>query len=212
APWVRDEGGPGRGGPPHGTRLYVSGAGNSTVHELRWETRTVTPRPEEGEEVRPFLTKMLVRGDDLVLGRPMPVPREGANRPDPVPQSFIGALAVTPDGSRLFAVHVLGQLLSAVDLRTGHVLRSITLEGDPYGGNRSADGRTLFVALWGGAKVRTSDASSLEPKGEIAVGEHPNAMAVSRDGRRLFVACANTNAVWIADVVTRQAAEQVNVS
>src|SRR5262249_31616460 len=27
---------------PDGRRLYVSGAGNTTVHELRWETRTVT--------------------------------------------------------------------------------------------------------------------------------------------------------------------------
>ena len=197
---------------PDGRRLYVSGAGNSTVHELRWETRTVTPRPEEGEEVRPYLTKVLARGDDLVLGRPMPIPREGPNRPEPVPQSFIGGLAVSPDGSRLFAVHVLGQLVSAVDLRTGHVLRSITLDAEPYGCALSPDGSTLFVSLWGGAKVLLFDAWSLEAKGEIAVGEHPNAMAVSRDGRRLFVACANTNAVWIADVVKRQATEQVRVS
>ena len=32
------------------------------------------------------------------------------------------------------------------------------------------------------------------------VGEHPNAMVLSRDGARLFVACANTNAVWVVDV------------
>src|SRR5215831_6004038 len=143
---------------PDGKRLFVSGAGNSTVHELRWETRRVTPRPEEGEEVRPFLTKVLVRGDDLVLGRPMPIPREGPNRPEPVPQSFIGGLAVSPDGSRLFAVHVLGQLVSAVDLRTGHVLRSIALDAEPYGCTLSPDGSTLFVSLWGGAKVLLFDA------------------------------------------------------
>jgi len=197
---------------PDGRRLYVSGAGNNTVHELRWETRTVTPRPEDGEEVRPYLAKALVRGDDLVLGRPMPVPREGTNRPEPVPQSFIGGLAVSPDGSRLFAVHVLGQLVSAVDLRTGHVLRSVALDAEAYGCVLSQDGSTLFVSLWGGAKVLMFDAWSLEPKGEIAVGEHPNAMAVTRDGRRLFVACANTNAVWIADVPKRQATEQVLIS
>jgi DNA-binding beta-propeller fold protein YncE len=33
---------------PDGSRLYASGAGNSTVHELRWETRRCAwtcPRP-----------------------------------------------------------------------------------------------------------------------------------------------------------------------
>ena len=55
---------------PDGTRLYVSGAGNNTVHELQWA---------EGR---------LTRGSDLVLGRPMTPPGEGPNRPEPVPQSF----------------------------------------------------------------------------------------------------------------------------
>src|SRR4029077_3048176 len=73
---------------PDGKRLYVSGAGNNTVHELTWANGQLT------------------RGPDLVLGRPMEIPREGSNRPDPVSQSFIGGVAVSPDGKRLFAVHV----------------------------------------------------------------------------------------------------------
>ena len=44
-----------------------------------------------------------------------------------------------------------------------------------------------------------SDAWTLANKGEVEVGEHPNAMVLSRDGARLFVACANTNAVWVVD-------------
>jgi YVTN family beta-propeller protein len=66
--------------------------------------------------------------------------------------------------------------------------------------------------MWGAAKVLMFDARSFEPKGEVTVGEHPNAMALTHDGTRLFVACANTNAVWIVDVAARQAKEQVNVS
>jgi hypothetical protein len=102
---------------PDGKRLYASGAGNSTVHELRWERRQLPPPvPEEGvtpsETKAPPVFMRLTRGDDLVLGRPMQVPAPGTNRPEPVPQSFIGGIAVSPDGSRLFAVHVLGQLVS----------------------------------------------------------------------------------------------------
>jgi DNA-binding beta-propeller fold protein YncE len=203
---------------PDGKRLFASGAGNTTVHELRWERRQL-PEPAPEEDVTPSPIKAppvfamtLRRGDDLVLGRPMPMPAQGSNRPEPVPQSFIGGIAVSPDGSRLFAVHVLGQLVSAVDLKTGHVLRSISLPAEPYTCVVSADGGTLFVSLWGGAKILMFDAWSLEPKGEIVVGEHPNAMALTRDGKRLFVACANTNAVWVVDVAQRHVTEQVKVS
>ena len=195
---------------PDGQRIFVSGAGNSTVHELRWQNRQLPPSPDGS--LPAATVKGLARGTDLVLGRPMPVPAEGPNRPEPVPQSFIGGIALSPDGAQLFAVHVLGQRVSVVDIRTGHVLHSILLEAEPYTCIVSADGSTLFVSLWGGAKVLMFDAHSLAPKGDVPVGEHPNAMVLTRDGKRLFVACANTNAVWIVDVEKRQAAEQVKVS
>ena len=115
---------------PDGKRLYVSGAGNNTVHELR------------------FAMGNLTRGADLVLGPPMRTPAAGTNRPQPVPQSFIGGIAVSPDGTRLFAVHVLGQIVSAVDLPTGHVLHRIELSAEPYTCVVSPDGSTLFVSLW----------------------------------------------------------------
>ncbi|HXG54883.1 MAG TPA: alkaline phosphatase family protein, partial [Vicinamibacterales bacterium] len=49
-------------------------------------------------------------------------------------------------------------------------------------------------------------------RGEVVVGEHPNAMVQSRDGARLFVACANTNAVWVIDLASRRATEQIGVA
>ena len=130
------------------------------------------------------------------------------------PQSgtFVGGLAVRPDGSRLFAVNVLGQSVSSLDLKTGLVLKTVELAAEPYTCAVSPDGRTLFVSLWGGAKVLILDAGTLEKKGEISVGEHPNAMVLSKDGGRLFVACANTNAVWALDLSSRAAREQISIA
>ncbi len=179
---------------PDGKRLYVSGAGNNTVHEMQ------------------FAAGKLTRGIDLVLGRPMDAPASAPNRPAPVPQSFVGGLAISPDGSLLFAVHVLGQIVSVVDLKSGHVLRSIPLPAEPYSCVVSPDGATLFVSLWGGAKILLFDTKTYAQVGEIPVGEHPNAMALTTDGTRLFVACANTNAVWAIDVAGRRATEQIRVS
>jgi len=189
---------------PDGKRLYVSGAANNTVHELFFDERGMR------------------RDLDLVLGRPLDRPTPGdrpeengspnALRPAPAPQSFIGGIAISPDGARLFAVHLFGQLLSVVDLRTGWVEKNVELPAEPYTCLLSRDGATLFVSLWGGAKVLVYDARTLEPKGEIPVGEHPNSLTLSRDGRRLFVACANTNAVWAIDVAARRATEQISVA
>ena len=72
--------------------------------------------------------------------------------------------------------------------------------------------RTLFVSSWGGARVLLFDPATLEPRGEVATGEHPGAMVESPDGSRLFVACANTNAVWAIDVAARRANEQIGTS
>jgi YVTN family beta-propeller protein len=179
---------------PDGKRVYVSGAANNTVHELAWANGRLT------------------RGDDIVVGPSMQKPAEGTNRPDPVPQSFVGGLAVSPGGERLFAVHVLGETISVVDLKTSRVVKTIALPAEPYTCLVSPDGSTLFVSVWGGSQVLLFDARTLEPAGSIAVGEHPNSMALTKDGRRLFVACANTNAVWAIDVPSRRATEQINVA
>jgi DNA-binding beta-propeller fold protein YncE len=130
----------------------------------------------------------------------------------PAFSSFVGGLAIAPDGSRLFAVHALGELLSEVDLGTGEVVRKVALPAEGYTALLTPDGKTLLVSLWGGAKVLLFDAATLAQQGEIAVGEHPNAMALSKDGGRLFVACANTNEVWVADLASRTAKERVSIA
>jgi YVTN family beta-propeller protein len=126
--------------------------------------------------------------------------------------SLGGGLAVSSDGRRLFVVRALEQLLVAIDLETGTVVRTVQLPAEAYSCILSPDGSRLFVSLWGGAKVLAFDAATLASSGEAVVGEHPNAMAVSRDGLRLFVACANTNAVWVLDLASMVAREQVSVA
>src|SRR4029079_3037488 len=170
---------------PDGKRLFASGAAESSVRELRWSASGV-----------------LTAGPSIVLKRP-------SN------ESFVGGVAVSPDGSRVFAVHALGELLSAITLGNEDMAAastSVDLPAEGYTALVSPDGATLYVSLWGGAKVLLFDPVTLAAKGEIAVGEHPNAMVLSKDGTRLFVACAHTNAVWAVGLATRGAREQVSVS
>jgi DNA-binding beta-propeller fold protein YncE len=144
-------------------------------------------------------------GGALAPGRPIPLGK--AQHRD-----FVGGLAVRPDGRRLYAVNPLRQTLTSVDLASRRVLRSLRLPAEPYTVLAAGDGKTLFVSLWGGSRVLRLDAETLAAKGSFPVGEHPGAMALSRDGGRLFVACANTNSVWAIDVSSGKASEQISVA
>src|SRR5262249_39892072 len=119
---------------------------------------------------------------------------------------------VSPDGDRLYAVDVVGQTLSMVDVGSGRVMRTVSFSAEPYTVTVSHDGDTVFVSLWGGAKVLMFDAWTLDAAGEIPTGGHPNAMGLTKDDRRLFVACANTNAVSVIDVDRRRVVEQIGVA
>jgi YVTN family beta-propeller protein len=169
---------------PDGKRLYSSGGGTGTVQEIK-------------------LTASGLKAVATVKLR------------KPATESFVGGLAISPDGSRLYAVEALGEQLTAVDL-TGEgapkAAQEVALPAEGYTALVTPDGRTVIVSVWGGAKVLLFDAATLAPKGEVAVGEHPNALALSKDGGRLFVACANTNAVWAVDLATRTAREQISIA
>ncbi len=180
---------------PDGKRLYVSGAGNNTVHELT------------------FATGKLTRGIDLVLGRPMDAPAWAPNRPEPVPQSFVGGVAVSPDGvaavrgprARSDRQHgrFEDRTRAAVHRAAGRTVQLCRVA-------RRRDAVRLAVGRREGAAVRREDARRAAAR--LPVGEHPNSMALTTDGTRLFVACANTNAVWAIDVAGRRAIEQIRVA
>lgn len=176
---------------PNGRSLYASGAAATNVVEFAWTPGTLKERGV------------------FPMGRSADPAGEGTNRPQAAPQSFVGGIDVSPDGKRLYAVHVLGQLVSMVDVGTGLVRATADLPAEPFTNLVSKDGRTVFVSLWGGAKIMMLDAATLASKGEIVVGEHPNAMTQSADGNWLYVACANTNAVWVIDVNAKKAVAQV---
>jgi len=167
---------------PDGKRVYASAGSANAVYELSWKP-----------------------GTQLKVERTIPIAEKK-------PGTFVGGLAIRPDGRRLFAVNPLGQTLAAVDLETRRVVKTVGLDAEPYTCLASRDGRTLYVSSWGGARVLLFDAETLEPRGEVATGEHPSAMAESPDSARLFVACANTNAVWAIDLASRRGVEQIGTS
>jgi YVTN family beta-propeller protein len=175
---------------PDGERVFASGAADNSIAELRWRDRTL----EIARTLR--LEPPQQRGDDERLINP----------------GFVAGLALSPDAQTLYAASVFGASVTAVDVASGEVVARAPLAAEGYGVAVSPDGGAVWASVWGGARVASFAGRTLAPRGEVAVGEHPNALVLSPDGRRLFVACANTNAVWVVDTAARRAVEQIRVS
>jgi len=126
--------------------------------------------------------------------------------------SFTGGLAVSADGRRLYAARVFAMTLSSIDLATGQVLQTVPLAAEPYATVASPDGRFVYVSLWGGSRVQVYTADALQLLSEFYTEEHPNAMALTADGRRLFIACASSSSIWVYDTFTSDPIEQISVS
>jgi DNA-binding beta-propeller fold protein YncE len=134
------------------------------------------------------------------------------NLKKPTSTSFVGGIAVHPDQKRLFAVQILGNVLNEVDLVNSKTLRTLQLEAEPYTVLLTSDAKRLFISLWGGSKVIEVSTESLQILRSFPTGDHPNSMKFSSDGTLLYVACANTNSVWVIDLKEGKAIEQISVS
>jgi YVTN family beta-propeller protein len=97
------------------------------------------------------------------------------------------------------------------DTASGKLMERIPVEVNPYALVLSDNGQTLYVSNWGSGSVSVIDVNTLRVTGRIAVGDNPNDMALSKDGR-LFVSCANDNTVAVIDTKTRQVIERVSTA
>jgi YVTN family beta-propeller protein len=125
-------------------------------------------------------------------------------------ETFAGGLSISRDGRTLFASRVFAMTLSTIDVASGTVTKTVSLPSEPYTTLPSPDGQLVYVSLWGGASVRVYAAGTLTLVSDMAAGEHPNAMALSNDAKRLFVSCGNSASVWVFDTFSNEAIEQIS--
>ncbi len=130
----------------------------------------------------------------------------------PSPQSFTGGLAVSPDGRTLYVTNLFLYTLTSLDIASGQVIATAQLPAEPYTVAVSPDGTTLYVSIWGGSRVQVYSSASLTLQQEWPTNERPNALVLSNDGRRLFVACAGDSSVWSFDTSMGTPIEQISTT
>jgi YVTN family beta-propeller protein len=112
----------------------------------------------------------------------------------------------------LYVVTKENNCLYILDLKTKQILHTVQLGAEAYSCLLSADKKTLYISLWGGDKILFFDTEKNTKRDSVAVGDNPNEMCLSKNGKYLFVANANDNSVSVIDVATKKIKEILNAA
>lgn len=125
--------------------------------------------------------------------------------------AFTAGISISKDGQSIFALQVFDNTLEKI-AASGQKQAQLKLDAEPYASTLHPSGQSLFVSIWGGSKVIEVSTADLKIQRVFDVGEHPNAMVFSPDAKNLYVACANTNNVYVIDLQQGKAVAQISVA
>ena len=127
---------------------------------------------------------------------------------------FVSGLALSDDDRMLLACALLQRKLIVFDLEGNNSPKYIYVGAYPYTVviNKEEKGNFAYVSNWGGSSISVVDLEKEDEVAKIAVGDHPNAMALSPDGKKLFITSANSNELTIVDTMAKKAIQILNLS
>ncbi len=120
-------------------------------------------------------------------------------------------LAISADSKTLFACCGWGSLMCVMPLDAPDKQSRIAFAKDsyPYLPLLSKDEKRVYVSLWGKAGVAVVNRESKQIEATWPTDAHPTEMALSPDGALLYVACSNSNAVNVIDVLAGKTIETI---
>ena len=139
--------------------------------------------------------------DSFVLGKPWP--------------KQIGTAGLDLDETihnQLFVVTKEAKSLFVFDLSTKKLLNKIELGAEAYTCKVAADKKSLYISLWGDKKVLVYNIELAKITGEIAVGDHPNELLLSKNGEFLYVANSQDNSVSVISTRNNTVVETLNAA
>ena len=163
-----------------GKYLYASGGNDNWVMRYQVTNKKLTPL------------------DTLVIGKPWPE------------KISIAGITVDDDQQMLYAVTKENNSLYTFDLKAKKVKNQFALGGEGYTCLLSNNGKTLYITCWGCDKVALFDTQKQQMTGSIAVGDNPNDMCQTRNGKYLIVANANDNSVSVISLEQKRVVEILN--
>ncbi len=139
--------------------------------------------------------------------------RDPAGQDETEQAAYLGGLALSPDGLTIYITNLAADDLYSINVSTGKVIaeRRFELSSRPSSVTVSHDGKSLYVALLGAASVLNIDPATLKVRANYRTGAHPNAMALNRSDKRLFVSCGNDDSVYVIDTLTGAVRDRISM-
>ncbi|MFA6087699.1 bifunctional YncE family protein/alkaline phosphatase family protein [Mucilaginibacter sp.] len=131
---------------------------------------------------------------------------------NPWPKSIIcpTGLAVNKNNTRLYAVTKNDSSLYVIDQATHAILKKVKLPGIAYSCILMPGEKSMYISLWGDAKVAVYNTVSENIETTISTGDHPNELLSNKKGTCLFVANANDNTVSVINTKTNTVIETIS--
>jgi DNA-binding beta-propeller fold protein YncE len=125
-----------------------------------------------------------------------------------------GGLALDPSGETLFIAGPWGDAVCIQPLKNPDDGSMLVLEKESYPYTCLVDrsGKRVFVSLWNKAGVAVFDREAKKVTATWPTASHPTEMALSPDGKTLFVACANSTKVSVLDTLKGTTLETIGCS
>ncbi len=155
-----------------GKSVYTSGGGRDVVYRYSWDGSHAA------------------LADSIIIA-PL----------DTIHPRFVGAIAFSPDGRRLYVAENMADSVAVVDVATRRVEQRVSTGHYPYAFVVSPKGY-VYVSSWGATSV---DVFLPMPDGRltfekrIATHRHPSAMVLNRAGTRLYVVSSSLDRISVVD-------------
>jgi len=153
-----------------------------------------------------WILKYAIQNNRLVLKDSIKLGDKWPNKISPA------GIDIDDSKNLLYVVTKENNSLYVVDLKTKKILRQKNLKGEAYTCLLSPDKKLLYISCWGCDKIYVYNTQAGEFSGEIAVGDNPNEICLSKNGLYLFVANANDNSVSVINTSQRKVIETLNAA
>ena len=121
------------------------------------------------------------------------------------------AVAVSPDGTKVYVTNYESNNVSVIDTATNTVISTVDVGARPGGIAVSPDGTKVYVTNEFSSNVSVIDTATNAVIATVDVGNSLWGVAVSPDGSKVYVANENSNTVSVIDTATNTITATVEV-
>src|SRR5262245_3939546 len=126
--------------------------------------------------------------------------------------SAVTSVTISPAGSRVYVRQTPG-MVGVIETQTNTLINTVTIAPDLIALALKPGGARLYATSATDSTLRHIDTASLAVVGQLALGQQPNALALTPDGGRVYVAGQTPNGgeVAVVDTNANNVAARVNV-